>query len=743
MMRSAYDTIQNAFTGGFVNPQLGSIDLNGDGLKDILVFEKSDKRLFCFMATGKGDKPYQYAPQLQHLFPKGASYYFLIDFNHDKKPDIATYAVDYGQIGDNTAMRIYKNVSTKDSIKFELYFAQLPVINSKGRTLFSTNSQETPVFHDVDGDGDLDLLQINVDNTNSVIFYRNRGNEYGRLDTLDLVVSDMCWGRFTEHPAEAKYYLNRGDCDQRLAVRSSAKAHAGSTLFVEDLDGDGDCDLVIGDVGSSKLTVLMNGRISANHNGKTDSFISQNKFFPPDNPIQLPTMPLVNAVDIDNDGDSDIVITPAEISAAVAQHNYSWYYENRYDGFKPVYIYRQSDWLESLIADYGRDAMPVFYDMNGDGLKDLLIGAYGHDKVSDSVGARVLYFVQKRTPSGRPAFIPEIRDLLGIVKEKYQHLAPAPGIISDDDTIPDMLAGNEFGNIMYFKGGLTKNKLNYTLVSEALNYEDNGVRKRIAVGGYAYPALFDVDGDGRPDLLLGSAGTHTLRYYRHAGFEAGGAPYYEKVTDTFAGIKLPPHGFISSKNLKSAIGDIDGDGKQDIIIGNNFGEVYIYYDFLNADNSAGGKRIITHDGRQAADTIMAGNVAPALADLDKDGKMDIMLGTARGGLIYLGSRPNSLNEYPKSKIASPASVATLPLSVYPNPARNTCQLSWNWQNAPATARVRIYSAGGRIVHSASVRTLTGDNHLRLDLSNHAPGVYYIILESAAAAAGTASIVVLP
>src|ERR1017187_8531358 len=92
------DSLLNPWCGGWLNPQFSRIDLNGDGRMDLFVFEPGinglsgfgDNRVLTFLNIGNGQ--YQYAPEYESYFPHLLDWALLVDYNHDGKPDIFSFA---------------------------------------------------------------------------------------------------------------------------------------------------------------------------------------------------------------------------------------------------------------------------------------------------------------------------------------------------------------------------------------------------------------------------------------------------------------------------------------------------------------------------------------------------------------------------------------------------------------------------------------------------------------------------
>jgi hypothetical protein len=102
--------IESPFWGGFNSPQFQHMDLNGDKLLDIIVFDRYDSKVMPFLRLE--NDVFQYAPEYEASLPKGLYYYKTADINSDGKWDIFT-------LSESSNLLIYINQTTAGSNKLK------------------------------------------------------------------------------------------------------------------------------------------------------------------------------------------------------------------------------------------------------------------------------------------------------------------------------------------------------------------------------------------------------------------------------------------------------------------------------------------------------------------------------------------------------------------------------------------------------------------------------------------------
>ena len=177
----------SAFAGGINAAQFSNLDLNLDGVMDILIFDKSGNRINPFVNLNGS---YKYIPDYRHFFPKLNDWAILADYNCDGKNDIFTY--------NNGGISVYQNTSVS-----ELEFTKVTesfILSDYGSNFLNIYMSpiDIPAIADIDYDGDLDILTFSILG-GFVEYHKNLSMElYGNCDSLAFEFSESCWGLFYE-----------------------------------------------------------------------------------------------------------------------------------------------------------------------------------------------------------------------------------------------------------------------------------------------------------------------------------------------------------------------------------------------------------------------------------------------------------------------------------------------------------------------------------------------------------------
>ncbi|MGZ5243630.1 MAG: FG-GAP-like repeat-containing protein [Bacteroidia bacterium] len=710
------DTMKNPWAGGMLNPQFSNIFLNADLRADIFVFEPADGKISLFISLNDGS--FRYSPEYESAFPKMQNWALLADYNKDGKADIFTYS------SRGAGLDVYRNISSGNNFAFEKVAERLQYADIDFNLNLYVPSSDIPALTDIDNDGDLDILSYDVLQYH-IQYYKNLSMEkYGVPDSLDYRIADRCWGKFAESFSANTVQLGE-DCG---SVGKREKQHGGSTLLAFDKDGDGDKDMLLGDVGYNNLIYLENGKIK---NGspftRSDSMIAVDTIFPRNTQkAELTIFPAAFLVDINTDGKKDLIVTPQGQFESKTTHQVFAYINNGTNAI-PKFDFLQDDFLQNTMVDVGVRSAPAFLDYNGDSLMDLVISVKANPEVDYRYSSLHLY---KNIGSATHAVYEKVSEDFGNISSlKMAALTPHFKDINGDAK-PDLILGNEAGEVVfYYNQGLDANQIP-TFATAGISTID--------VGQYSKPSAADINRDGLTDLVIGEQ-SGNYNYYQNTG--SANAPVFTLVSDTFGHVvtnrfyyeyeyndsgRVVDSTLVKEPNGASApeIADMDGDGKWDMISGSVYGGLIIFFNIEDSLNSTFAKSTyfiydpLTYKNKEGSFGFVS---IPAAADLDGDTKPELFIGNYRGGLYYLASQPVILSIAEKEK-----NTVFRPLQIYPNPATKKAyiQVPENALNQQYT--LRAINALGQVAYIQNVKNASGK--ISIDVSSFAPGLYFVTLQ---------------
>lgn len=704
-----------AWCGGFNNPQFSAADLNHDGKNDLVVFDRG-VGLRTFINRG-GDN-YVYAPKYEQNFPPVINYLTLADYNRDGIQDLFQQGIT-GIPGFDVWRGYYNSL---DQLCFT-HYQQLYYDNAGwGRANAYVNPSDIPAIVDVDNDGDLDFVAYESGGS-YIYWYKNvQVEESLPTDTIRIKLKDQCWGKVSQG-YKLSYYLNNNCNNSNLVLGPGEKTtHTGNSLCLIDMDGDGDKDYLGGNVSYSQVVYCQNGRIPYHPSGP-DSCISQDTTWQTTgHSIDVPTWPNIFNIDIDNDGKADLLIAPNNSLS----ENYKCinFFKNTGTSTTPVFTYQNDSFLVDRTIDVGTAAYPVFFDYNKDGKPDLFIGSDGYYQSNGTLKARVAYYLNTST-AGNPSFTLQTNNFLNLDSFNFQGTSLSMGDLNNDGK-QDLIIGHYNGTFTLFTNTAATDlvqpvwQLSQTTLKDATN-------STISVGGNAAPFIYDLDKDGKPDLLSGQYGGF-LQYYQNSS-SSPGTVSLQRINLKLGGVNVDGLG---GKNSVPFIGKMDTTGKDYLLMGSNSGLLYRYDGFQSGDTTLvytlkdsaysyidTTYLTIHNNGIYQLGVYNGLRSAPAIADIDGDGLYEMAVGDVFGGMkMYKQDTSSHLNV--------PIDLNEINLIVYPNPASKYVTLSWGKPLGTASTLDVINITGQRCL------SFNIDNSL-LDktISTEAltPGIYILVLSS--------------
>ena len=538
-------TFNSPWVGGLNACQFGRIDLDFDGQKDLLVFDRHGNRLLCFLNKGgRGEIDYHFTTEYDAFFPKMKEWVVFVDFDGDGKEDIFTYSQGWA------GMKVYRNVSEMGNLAFELaVYPYLTSYQGGGEVNILATEADYPAILDLDGDGDLDILTFGVMGT----FIEKHTNcsmeRYGCRDSLVYERTDMCWGRVAESEENNLMYLDTCLFGRGIIVTDDYR-HRGATVAVRDLDGDGLLDLLLADVDYPGLKALYNG------GDVLQALMVQQEDYPPRNPVELSSMPVPFFTDVNNDGVDDLLVSPFDPDpmASVGMESV-WLYLNHGTNENPDFQLYTKSFLQETMIDVGKGAYPKFMDWDADGLLDLLVG---------DINGRITVF-RNVGSAYQPAFV-QMNDVswvdLGWSAQCYFDV--------DQDGLLDLVEGNASGKLALYHG----NGNGFDLVTDFWGGVD--VRDySISYYGYSVPVLFYYQ-----DQLLLCVGSEQGKLFL---YKVTDDPIFEAADYLWNEICDDMPGTFGMRSA-AAVADLNGDGQLEMVVGNFCGGLQLFNASIPVNN---------------------------------------------------------------------------------------------------------------------------------------------------------------
>lgn len=442
-----------------------------------------------------------------------------------------------------------------------LAFGQLstPVIIS------NTTIQPTEVqLHDLDGDGDLDILSSDLA-SNGLVWLENldigefsdpiyiitsiQGQFYfGAVDIdgdFDLDIISISNG-----DDKVSWYSNDGVGNFGPQIVISTEGDSPDAFEAVDFDLDGDVDILVGYSSSAGVGWLQN--------------TGQGEFLPLENLLSIDhDMAAVRVADLSGDGNFDLIV-----ASQIDFYNELKWFENQGNG---TFNTDAPNVISSLV---GKPYITPPFDIDEDG--DI-------DVIAPESGGEIKWYEN----SGEGAFETNVAIDFGDYLSNYV----LTDIDGDNDL--DLIGSNLFFLQEDNRLWLFENLGDFQF-GEGQILEDTPTHAKFLTAG-------DLDGDGFPDLVSAS-----LVESKIARYENDGSGNYGPQIELTSGLSRP-------KDF--SLVDVDGDGLEDLLCASNGDDKVVW--FPRMDNTSFGPQVILTNQfyyLQGAE----------LEDVDQDGDLDLI-----------------------------------------------------------------------------------------------------------------------
>jgi hypothetical protein len=682
-------TINSAWCGGLNSIQPVEVDLNNDGKKDLVQYDHSNYLVKTFINIGNtNETKYVYNPKYEKNFPLIKSYLILKDYNCDGIADLFHRS--------DTGVIVYKGYYSNAELKFAYYKAvQYPAVPLPIWTYVQIG--DIPVIEDIDHDGDLDMLTFDVQGIYVRYFKNMRVENNLPCDSIAFTSFDKCWGKFYQSwnkTAITNITCKGGEGNDEGSNKQTR--HSGNCLLAMDMEGDGDWDLLDGVFINSDIQLLFNG---ASTNGGNNLITSQDTTYNQNSQIvNIPTWPVPSSLDIDHDGDQDLLFSSHTDNSSSANYQVAQFYKNVGTNANPNFVFIDDTLFTPDMIDVGIFSYPTFFDYDKDGNKDLFVGTEGYLNNTTGLLETKLAFYKNTSTATTLSFNLITKDFLSLSLKNYKGLFPAFGDVTGD-SIDDLILGGVDGKIAVYKNQAATNnaQANFIFHSDSL--------ANVKVDQYSFPIVYDADHDGKGDLLIGNANGN-IEFFKDTSLVAN-TKSFKNSNPNYGNIRA---GKTNQLNTFCApfIGKIDSTQKEYLLVGNSNGTIQ-RFDSLT-------QTIVPQIDSMYSFIQTTSRSVPAVADLNNDGIYEMVIGNKLGGLVFY-----------QQVLTSPAFVNDFELSennvvIYPNPSSSALHINFNDTKANATVQAILYDITGQQIAKQSFNT-TIENKMNID---HLPNGIYIL-----------------
>ncbi len=599
-------TLKFPWAGGLNSVQVNTMDLNGDSQQDLVLFDRTANKLITFLNQ---NNQFVVAPEYETLFPASVTQWILLrDFNCDGKKDIFT--------SDPFGISVFVNITKPgEKLTWRPFNPGFPLL-TKGFTSninLKVNESDIPAIDDIDGDGDLDILNVRFVGIGSVEWHKNLSKERtGTCDSLQLERVTQNFGNFEE--CHCGNFAYGETCAELNGGRTQ---HAGGkAMLTLDLNNDGDHEILFSEEECPLVYML------ENQGTNQDAFMTSAVRYPSQNPIAFLTFPATFLEDVDRDGIKDLIASPnlyARNFLMVNFQNSVWYYKNTGTNQLPQFTFQKNNFLQDEMIDVGDFAVPALIDAEGDGDLDLFVSNY----INNNFSGTVAHYENTGTPSS-PTFKFITDDYVTLSLADVYNIKLQFADINSDGKVDLTFTGTTRQSgvtTLYYVPNQSTKGLDFS--GQTLSSTDFTIEQNENI------LIVDINQDGLTDLLIGKS-DGAVEYWKSQGANDF---IYILEDESYNGLGAS----IERQSPALAMGDLDADGRADLILADQKGILSIYGDVRAQNTKVEPVKNLIYD--QNSETYISKNLGgrgwPVIASIFNTDKPAIIVGNTLGGLHIL------------------------------------------------------------------------------------------------------------
>jgi uncharacterized protein (DUF2141 family) len=323
--------------------------------------------------------------------------------------------------------------------------------------------------------------------------------------------------------------LGNGDGTFQTAVPYSTGGGTPNAVVIADVNGDGKLDLVVANCSGDGCPSEEEGSVSVlrgNGDGTFQAAVSYSVW----------SVGSVAVADVNGDGYPDLVAAN-DCQGVNCNNNGVSVLLNNGDGtFQPAVTYGVPGYISYSVA---------IADVNHDGKPDLLVANYCLDFSCESSSVVVLL------GNGDGTFQPGTAYASGYASTSLA-VADLNGDGHPDLVVADMgVWPNTYGEVSVLLGN------GDGTFQPVVTYSSGA-------GGAYSVAVADVNGDGKPDIVVAEGGGKSYKTGVVGVLLGNGDGTFQKAVRYSSGVGTTPPDWYSTSSI--AIGDVDGDGRPDLVV---------------------------------------------------------------------------------------------------------------------------------------------------------------------------------